>query len=58
MLRLGPEASDGAALIVDIEPQLQADGASSRPMGFSMLHTKHKRELGCFSMMVSPVVMG
>ena len=46
-LRLGPEAGDAAALVIGVEVQV-------RPMELSMPHTKHMRELGCFSMMRSP----
>jgi hypothetical protein len=55
--RPGPEAGDAAALVVGVELELEADGAPSSPMGVSMPHTEHMRELGCLSMMVSPVVM-
>jgi hypothetical protein len=51
VLRLGPEAGDAASLVVGVEVQVQADGAPSSAMGCSMPHTKHMRELGCFSMM-------
>jgi hypothetical protein len=56
VLGLGAEAGDAAALVVGVEGQVQADGAPSDSMGLSMPHTKHMRELGCFSLMVSPVV--
>jgi hypothetical protein len=58
VLGFGPEAGDAATLVVGVEGQVQADGAPSRPMGLSMPHTKHMRELGCFSMMLPPCAYG
>jgi hypothetical protein len=48
-LVLGPgaEAGDTAPLVVGVEFQREA-------MGLPMPQTKHMRELGCFSMMLSP----
>jgi hypothetical protein len=50
---------DGAApFIIGVEPEVQADGAPSSPMGLSMPHTKPMWELGGFSVMSSPADTG
>ena len=57
VLELGPEAGDAASLVVGVEGQVQADGAPSSPMGLSMPHAKHMRELGCFSTVAPPCAL-
>jgi hypothetical protein len=47
-------AQHAAPLHVGAEGPVQADGAPSKPIGFSMPQTKHMRELGCLFMMSSP----